>query len=141
MKKAVVKFLNFCRAKKQIILYIFFGGCTTAVNIVVYQAMYKGLDIPNSVSVAAAWVLSVLFAFVTNKLFVFESRGRKAGVLIKEALLFFGYRIATGVLDMAIMILAVDVMGWNSLLWKLLSNIVVIIINYLASKYSVFKKI
>lgn len=140
MKKAVIKLLNFCRAKKQIILYMFLGACTTAVNTVVYEVLYKVADIPNSVSVAAAWLISVLFAFVTNKLFVFESRRKKARELLNEALMFFGYRIATGVLDMTIMILAVDVMGWNSLLWKLLSNIVAIIINYLASKYSVFKK-
>lgn len=87
-----------------------------------------------------AWVAAVVFAFITNKLFVFGSKSFKTDVLVREMASFFGCRLLTGILDIVIMYIAVDVMDMNSTLWKFLSNILVIILNYLASKLVVFKK-
>jgi putative flippase GtrA len=124
---------------RSIIAYGVFGVLTTAVNIVSYFVSYSVFGIPNVVSTALAWVLSVLFAFVTNKLWVFESKSLDRETVIREAIAFFACRAATGVLDIAIMFVAVDMMGWNALLWKLVSNALVIVLNFVASKLVIFK--
>lgn len=124
---------------KQVILYLFFGGCTTLINIVAYALLYKAMHIANVPSTVAAWLLSVLFAFFTNRRFVFESRESSAAGRWREFVSFFGCRILTGILDVVIMAVAVDMMGWNGLLWKLISNVIVIVLNYVASKFLIFK--
>ena len=124
---------------KQVILYLFFGGCTTLINLAAYALLYKGLHVANVPATVAAWLLSVLFAFVTNRRFVFESKESTAAGRWREFVSFFGCRVLTGILDVAIMAAAVDMMGWNGLLWKLISNVIVIVLNYVASKFLIFK--
>ena len=123
---------------KSFISYAFFGVCTTIVNLASYRIFYGGLNVPNVASTVIAWLLAVFFAFVTNKLFVFDSKSLAAKTVAAELVKFLACRIATGVLDVAIMYVAVDRMKWNSLVWKLISNIVVIILNYIASKLVIF---
>lgn len=78
------------------------------------------------VSTVIAWLLAVLFAFITNKLWVFDSRSFDKKVLTKEILAFFACRLATGILDVVIMYLAVDVMNSNGTVCKTISNMLVI---------------
>lgn len=125
---------------KSVISYLFFGVCTTVINIATYYLCYNISDIPNVPSTVIAWVVAVVFAYITNKLFVFDSKSFKADVLVREVASFFGCRLITGILDVIIMYVAVDVMDMNSTLWKLVSNILVIILNYIASKLVIFKK-
>ena len=125
---------------RQQILYLFFGGCTTLVNILTYYVSYNIGGMPNVPANLLAWVLSVLFAFITNKIWVFESRSFSFSVLVKECAAFFAARGLTGLLDLSIMYAAVDLLGWNALLWKVISNVIVIILNYIASKWFIFKK-
>ena len=122
------------------ILYIIFGALTTLVNMAVYALCYQAAGIANVPSVIIAWIVSVAFAFVTNKIWVFESKAFNAETLKREVPAFFGARIATGVLDVGIMYLAVDVLQGSATIWKLISNVIVIIINYFASKLFVFRK-
>ena len=124
---------------KQLILYLFFGVCTTAINTICYGILYELLLVNNVLSTILAWLAAVIFAFVTNKVFVFESKRNNATEKLSEITSFFGCRILTGILDVVIMAVAVDYLKWNSLLWKLMSNIVVTIINYIASKFFIFK--
>lgn len=124
---------------KAIIRYGIFGVLTTLINIVVYEAFYRYVGWSNVVSNIVAWVAAVLFAFVTNKLWVFESRTTEKKALMFEIISFFGCRLATGVLDLAIMYVAVDEMALNSTLMKCISNVIVIIVNYIASKLLIFK--
>lgn len=124
---------------REMIAYLFFGGCTTLVNIVSYFITYNVLNISNVISTVIAWIISVLFAYVTNRTFVFES-SNKGKAIIKEILSFFSCRILTGVMDVVIMYVAVDVLEFNSLLWKIISNVLVIIANYIFSKIYIFKK-
>ena len=128
------------RRYRGLILYGVFGILTTIVNMVAYYLCFDVLCIPNLLSTAIAWFLSVLFAFITNKLWVFKSKSFAKAVFFREIVSFFSCRIATGVLDMAIMYVAVDRMAQNEMLWKLLSNIIVIILNYIASKLLIFRK-
>ncbi len=125
---------------KQIILYLFFGACTTLINTLCHMLLFLRLGWSNAVSTLTAWFVAVLFAFFTNRRYVFESRSTLPGKRIKELLSFFQYRALTGVLDLGIMLAAVDWLHWNSTLWKLISNVIVTILNYVFSKYLVFKK-
>ena len=124
---------------KQLILYLFFGVCTTAINTICYGILYELLLVNNVLSPILAWLAAVIFAFVTNKVFVFESKRNNATEKLSEITSFFGCRILTGILDVVIMAVAVDYLRWNGLLWKLISNIIVTIINYIASKFFIFK--
>ena len=125
---------------KGIILYVVFGALATAVNTGTYGLCYNVLGITNVPSVIIAWTTAVILAFFTNKLWVFESKSFDAKTLKHEIPTFFGARIATGVMDILIMYVAVDVLHWNATLWKLISNALVIILNYVASKLVIFKQ-
>ena len=124
---------------KEFILYLFFGVCTTLINMVCYGVLFEKCGISNVISTVISWLVAVLFAFVTNKLLVFESKSTAGRDLIREILSFFGCRLASGVLDVAIMFVAVDVMHRHSILWKLIANVVVIVMNYVTGKWLVFK--
>lgn len=134
------KIIEALRKNKQLLLYLFFGICTTEINIIIYWLLHDALTLSNIVSTILSWLAAVLFAFVTNKVFVFESKRTNTTDRINEVISFFGCRLLTGILDVAIMAFAVDMLQWNGLLWKLISNIIVTIINYIASKYLIFRK-
>lgn len=125
---------------KSFISYAFFGVCTTLVNLLSYRLFYFALGVPNVPSTLIAWLLAVLFAYITNKLWVFDSKSFGFDVVIPELIKFFVCRIATGVLDVGIMWLAVDKMQWNAMVWKLISNFIVILLNYVASRLVIFAK-
>ncbi len=133
MVKLIEKYRGF-------IAYLFFGVFTTLVNMVTYQICYHSFKIPNVASTLIAWLLAVLFAFITNKMFVFDSKSWTIAVLKHEIPSFLGCRLLTGILDVVIMFVTVDMMGLNAMLWKLLSNVLVILLNYVASKLVIFKK-
>ena len=123
-----------------LILYVVFGVLTTAINIAVYALCYRVLRLPNVPSNVIAWILAVLFAFVTNKLYVFESKSLERGTVLRELLSFVGARLATGLLDLAVMFVGVDLLHGPDLVFKVGSNVLVIILNYVLSKLIVFRK-
>lgn len=125
---------------KEILMYLIFGVLTTVVNIVSYFLLARILHIDTVVSTVIALILSILFAYITNKIFVFESKTNTAKELLKEIISFFGCRAFTGVLDVAFMYITVDVFNLNDMIMKIISNIVVIIVNYIFSKLIIFKK-
>lgn len=125
---------------QDMILYVFFGALATLVNTASYYLCYNIIGMSNVPSVIIAWLLAVVFAFFTNKLWVFKSKSFAPDVLKHEIPTFFGARLLTGLLDLGIMYLAVDVLHGNGTVWKLISNILVIILNYVASKLIIFKK-
>ena len=120
---------------KSIITYGIFGVLTTIINIVCYQVLYSQVHISNVVSNIIAWVIAVAFAYVTNKIWVFESKS-----LEPEIWKFVTCRLATGALDLAIMYIGVDIMHGPSLILKIVSNVIVILLNYVASKIIIFKQ-
>lgn len=132
--------LKMLRKYKSLISYGFWGVCTTIVNIAVYSLCYDFLSIANVPSTVIAWFFSVVIAYITNKLFVFDSKSFRLDVLIKEVISFFSCRLLTGIMDVIIMYVAVDICSLNSMLWKIISNILVIILNYIAGRLIVFKK-
>ncbi len=131
---------NLCRKHRPVLLYLFFGVCTTAVNVACYRLLYKTLGVSNLYSSVLAWAASVLFAYGTNRRYVFQSAAKGLREVFLEAVSFFGCRLATGVLDVLIMVAAVDLMHWDGTLFKILSNVLVIAVNYAASKWLIFKE-
>lgn len=136
----IVMLIDLIKKYKSFILYIIFGVLTTLVNIISYYVFYNLLSISNIISTIIAWILAVAFAFIVNKLFVFESVSWRKNIVLKEIRDFFTCRVLTGLLDVGIMYVAVDLLNLNSMIWKLISNILVTILNYIASKFVIFKK-
>ena len=125
---------------QDIISYLVFGVLTTLVNYVVYLPLYNWLGISGTVSNAIAWAVSVAFAFLTNKPFVFKSHDWSAKVVLPELVKFLGTRIGSGLLETAIIFVTVDLLAWDGNLMKLATSVLVVIINYVGSKLLVFKK-
>lgn len=125
---------------KDVIPYLIFGVLTTVVNYVSYWFFAHVLSVSVLVSTVLAWILAVAFAYVTNRKWVFHSTAVTRNEILKEAGAFLAARIGTGVLDFLIMWIFVDLLHWNDLIVKAAANILVIIINYVASKFFIFKK-
>ena len=125
MKDLILKY-------KEVIMYLVFGVLTTVVNIVVYYVAADCLKINYLIANIAAWFLSVLFAYVTNRKYVFESKS--------DHISFFSARLATGALDMGFMYVTVNFQILPDFIAKIVANIFVIIANYVLSKLFIFKK-
>ena len=123
-------------------MYLIFGVLTTVISIVTYFIFtHTFLDAHNSLELQIAnvlsWVISVLFAYVTNRIFVFASENKN---ILKEIVSFFSSRIVTLLIDMFLMFILVTCLHYNDAISKILVQIVVIIGNYILSKLIVFKK-
>ena len=124
----------------QSILYLFFGICTTAVNFIIYYIGAHMLSLSIILSTCLAWFTSVIFAYVTNKWWVFESKILCLQAVIQEFISFICCRLFTGACDLLIMFIFVDFLGVNDLFVKVTSNVLVIILNYIFSKLIIFKQ-
>lgn len=133
LKKLLAKY-------RDAIVYLIFGVLTTVVNYLVYLPCYNLLGISSAVSNVIAWAAAVLFAFVTNKPFVFRSHDWSRAVVIPEFVKFVGTRLGSGGIETAILLLSVDILGWNGNVWKLLTSVIVVVLNYIGSKWLVFRK-
>lgn len=122
-----------------ILIYLVFGVLTTVVNYAVYLPVYNYCGISAAVSNMIAWVVAVIFAFLTNKPFVFHSHDWSVKTVVPELIKFVSCRLASGVMETVILFLAVDLMDWNGNIWKLITQVLVIIINYVGSKLLVFR--
>ena len=125
---------------KDLIPYVIFGVLTTAVNVAVYALCARIFGLSTVVSTVIAWVAAVLFAYITNRKWVFHSKATGAAAILKEIASFFICRLLTGILDVGIMKLFVDILGFDDVIVKAASNVIVIILNYVASKLVIFKK-
>ena len=123
---------------KEIIKYLVFGTLTTLVNILCFYILDK-LNIDIYINNTISWIVSVIFAFITNKLYVFESKSLDIKTIFKEGTSFLGARIFSYFVDMGTIYLLFDGLRINKLISKIVSNIIVIIINYIFSKF-IFKK-
>ncbi len=147
MKKLFVKY-------KEIIMYLIFGVATTVVSWVSYALFTKiipnisfwGISIENTTTAnVLSWICAVLFAFITNKIWVFDSKSWGLSLTIKELGLFTASRLATGVIEW----LGVPLLIWmgvdqtifniDGMLAKVLISVIVVILNYVFSKLFIFK--
>lgn len=129
------------KINKELINYLVFGVLTTLVNIICYGLLAKILHMDFKLATTIAWIVSVLFAFITNKLYVFNSRSFEAKTLIKEFLSFIFFRFLSYLIDLGTMIFLVDWLKQDDLFAKIAANVIVVIVNFFASKLFIFKKV
>lgn len=120
------------------ISYLIFGGLTTVIDYVISNVLYYIVKMGSIPAQCIGWVAAVLFAFVTNKWFVFESRTLAPAAVVREFISFIACRIATFVFNLAAMFVLVDLMGLEFFFCKLVVSIGVVILNYVLSKVLIF---
>lgn len=122
-----------------VLTYLFFGVLTTVVNYLVYLPVYNLLGVSAALSNAVAWVAAVAFAYLTNKPFVFKSHDWSAKTVIPELTKFVSCRVASGAAETLILLVTVDILNWDGNIWKLITSVLVVVLNYFASKFLVFR--
>ncbi|MBT2655290.1 GtrA family protein [Bacillus sp. ISL-18] len=125
---------------KEVVLYLFFGILTTFINILSFWILDDLFNLDYKIATTLAWFLSVIFAFITNKKYVFNQKSSGGQSVRKELISFFFFRGLSYILDLAGMVFLVEVIHVDSTIAKVITNIIVIIANYFASKYAVFRK-
>lgn len=118
-------------------MFIIFGVLTTIVNIFAYVFFVEFFEINYLISNIIAWFISIVFAYITNRKWVFESKSKK---ILNEFILFLSGRISSGIIDSLLMFISVDIFVFNDLISKIVIGIIVVIFNYIFSKFIVFKK-
>ncbi|MGK0604377.1 GtrA family protein [Enterococcus gilvus] len=136
-------FRNYLEQKNlwEVFIYLFFGGLATIVNIVSFTLAYQAFHLSWPISNAISWICSVLFAFVTNKIWVFHSKTEGILALSWEFGKFFLARVVSFGMDMACMYLFIDMLHTGNLVAKIITQVVVVIANYIFSKVFIFKKV
>lgn len=124
---------------KEPLMYLIFGVLTTAVNYITYIVLARLLGIDVMLSNGIAYMTSIVFAYITNRTWVFTSYAVTFKARLKEAAEFVSARLFGFVLDMGFMFLFVSILDFNDLIMKGLSNVIVIGLNYVISKYIIFK--
>lgn len=126
---------------KPVFFYLLFGVLTTVINIVIYHLCYEVIGLANIPSNIVAWVLAVAVAYLTNKVWVFDSKSFAPAILLPELWKFVSCRLVTGVMDLAIMWVGVDLLEGPATIIKIGSNVLVIMLNYVFSKSVIFQKV
>lgn len=139
------KMMNLLKKYRSQIVYLIFGVLTTVVNYLVFfpSSSYlekTGFRYAVAVSNTIAWVFAVLFAYVTNKPFVFESHDWSWKVVAPEFAKFVSTRLASLLIETVIISVTVDMLHWNKLVWKVLTSVLVVVLNYVGSKLLVFRR-
>lgn len=122
--------------KYELIAYIIFGILTTVVDWIVYYIL-SGLGVNYIINSIISWTVAVLFAFITNKLFVFDSKRLKN--IFRELVLFVLSRLSTLVINLAGMYVLISLLKLNEFISKAILSILVVILNYIFSKLFIFK--
>ena len=140
MKQAIEKIKELVKKHEELIKYLIIGVLTTVINYIIFAILVKAANIDIHASNIVAWLVSVIFAYFTNKLFVFESKSFKLKVIAKEVLSFGAARILSLLLEELVLYIFVNILSMNELVIKLIANVIVIAINYILSKFIIFKK-
>ncbi len=141
------KLQPFYQKNKEMLLYLFFGVLTTAVSFVtaglskaLIEQLGFGKGVVSSASTVVSWICAVTFAYVTNRIWVFESSAEGRKEIVSEAASFYGGRLFTLLVEMLMMWAGYSLLGFNYWVTKIIANIVVLILNYVISKLVVFRK-
>lgn len=127
------RFVNY-----ETISYLIVGVLTTVISIGVFGLCHRSLHMNTVLSNVISWIVAVAFAFFANKIFVFRSASWELAVVIREAVAFVSARLLTLGFDIVFVYITVDRLHWNDLISKTASNVVVMIVNYVASKLFIF---
>ena len=140
VRQLLQKFRGLIIKHKSVLLYLLFGVFTTVVNYAIYFPLYNFLFLSATLSNIIAWFFAVVFSFVTNKPLVFNSKDWSCKTILHELSKFFICRLASGLLESAILLVTVDIMQWNGNWVKIIVGFAIVIINFLMSKFLVFHK-
>ena len=124
---------------KETISYLIFGILSTIVNIATYVFFSRIIKINFIISNIIAWFVAVIFAYITNKFFVFESKNINIKFILKEITSFMSLRIVSGLTELILMYIMINIMLINDFIVKIITNIVVVILNFIFSKLIIFK--
>lgn len=131
-------FEPFYKKNKEVLLYLFFGGLTFCVSIASYAFFDIALAMNELVANVLSWILAVTFAYITNKIWVFDAATHSAGEVAKQMVSFFGGRVATLVIEELILLVFVTLLAFPSVPVKVVAQVIVIVLNYVISKFLVF---
>ncbi len=134
------KIKSFYLRHKAFFVYIFFGILTSFVDYLVYIPLHNFLHFSATVSNVIAWANAVLFAFLTNKAFVFKSNDWSAQIVFPEFWKFSVCRITSGLLETAFLFVMVDILSFDGNIMKLIISFTAALLNYIGSKLFAFKK-
>ena len=132
--------IQICKAHKEVLLYLFFGGLTTLISIASFALFYSLLGINELIANVLSWILAVLFAFFTNRIWVFSAPTEGFADFARQMAAFFAGRLATLGVEELILLVFVTWLACNALVVKVIAQMVVIVLNYVISKYWVFGK-
>ena len=130
----------FMHKYRDMIVYLIFGILTTVVDYLVFIPCYQWLGFTATLSNIIAWTAAVTFAYLTNKPFVFRNYDWSRKTVISELTKFIGCRIGTGAIETTVLFISVDMLHWHGVLMKVVASVMVVSVNYFASKWLIFKK-
>ena len=126
---------------KETISSVIFGILTTIVNLISYYFFSNIININYLISNTISWIISVVFAYITNKFYVFNSKDKRKDVMVKEFIKFVNCRLTSGVIEILLLFLLVDMMKVNDIISKLAIGVIVVVLNFIFSKIFVFQKV
>ena len=139
MKASKKKALEIYQKNEEVIKYLFFGGCGFFVSLNSFEIpRMLGVDIV--VSNIISWVIAVIFMYLTNRKYVFKSNKKTKKAMTAEVVSFFAARLFTLLLETLCILLIADILHWGDLFAKCVGQFVVIVTNYILSKFWIFKK-
>ena len=124
---------------KEAILYLFFGGLAFLLNMFLF-AILINVSIDELLANIIAWVITVIFAYVTNTIWVFSARPTSFKSMIIQICQFFSGRIITLIIEEVLLLIFISIMGFNSIIVKFISQVIVIVMNYIISKIWVYRE-
>lgn len=130
----------FYKTHKEVLLYLFFGGLTFIISIASYAFFDITMEMNELVANIFSWIIAVLFAYITNRTWVFENTKSGAAGIAQELIMFMSGRVATLVVEEAILLVFITWLGFGSMVVKIVAQVIVIVLNYIISKLIVFKK-
>ena len=133
-------FNPFYKKYKELLLYLFFGGLSFIVSIATYALFNVGMNINELIANVLSWIITVMFAFLTNRVWVFQSTTNGVAEFVKQMLVFYSGRVITLVVEEVILLVFITWLGFNSMLIKVIAQVIVILLNYVISKLVVFRK-
>lgn len=144
MRNFIKKIWNFIKEMwkkyEEVINYLIFGFLAFVLSIVIFYIFANMVGLNEQIANIISWIICVIFCYFTNRIFVFKSKTKEAAGMIKEFVDFVLARLATLIIENAILFVMIELLSINNMISKLVGQVVVIVTNYILSKLWIFKK-
>lgn len=135
----LVKFYPFYEKNKEILLYLFFGGLSFFISVMMYILFYAFLGYNELIANVISWVITVMFAFFTNRLWVFKSNVESLKDYIFQMISFYGGRVITLIIEEVVLFIFITCLHFSSIIVKIVAQVIIIVLNYVISKLIIFR--